>query len=37
MDLGVELAMSVVGTFPTSRDVRLESGMRTKAGIRRPT
>ena len=28
--------MSPVGTFPTSRDVRLTSGMRTKADVRRP-
>src|SRR5260370_19172857 len=28
--------MSVLGTFRTSRDVRLESGMRAKADVRRP-
>jgi len=28
--------MTVVGTFRTSRDVRLESGMRTKADVSRP-
>jgi hypothetical protein len=25
-----------IGTFPTSRDVRLESGMQTKADVRQP-
>src|SRR5260221_14392292 len=29
--------MSAAGTFRTSRDVRLESGMRTKADVRRPS
>jgi hypothetical protein len=29
-------ANDVTGTFPTSRDVRFESGMRTKADVSRP-
>ena len=33
----IDAATSVSGTFRTSRDVRLESGMRSKAEIRRPT
>jgi len=28
------IPLSAHGTFPTSRDVRLESGMRTKADVR---
>jgi hypothetical protein len=30
------LALSPIGTFRTSRDVRLESGMRIKADVRHP-
>ena len=30
------LTTSASGTFPTSRDVRLKSGMQTKADVRQP-
>ena len=33
---GVAMHESVCGTFRNSRDVRLESGIRTKADVRRP-
>jgi hypothetical protein len=31
-----QLEGPLLGTFPTSRDVRLESGMQTKADVRQP-